>query len=600
MRAALLGIVASLVACGDPQIHLSFPIPAEYADLTESVTLKIYEPPAAEPFTCEELAFGVADPNVVRVSLTSELPARDEVVPLTGIDRIGNKLFLAEGMTVDGRRLIVGCKEVGVIEADTDVELTPRPTTRTRVNARPGLAQVLGRPLDGPIVLRVTDARSPDASAGNDQPLLGIDVRWRVVGSGGSGKSGEAVSNAMGDVAIMPDLPGRAGPYQLDVKVAWAESAPEVVSGFVSPPPESVRLPARVLEYQAGQVGPNGEPGLVALLVEGASAVRAAVIYRSPSNGEILQNLSGSVPADSAALGLFDMPGRMRDRPVLLTRTSWFEIGSDGTLTPKPAYSPPISPPRKIFPFGACGAGATNPEILVSYGQNGAAINAYSVEGARLTGLPSGQIDVRASGCVADQAGTELRTLVLDDLINGGLQIAVELQPATFSLLQWFAVAFGMSFVEAMGNSPAMLLGTQLQVNDFVVARLGIERIADDQFELLDRGLDAPPAIPQSNRGGDLDGDQKLDVVSLFARPRSSMLEPAQFAVWAALDATLDGRRLSGDFDVGAPRFRVPELYLLDLDLDGVDDVVVAEVNANDVGASSSELLIYAMGLTAE
>ncbi|MBK6685657.1 MAG: hypothetical protein IPG45_14400 [Deltaproteobacteria bacterium] len=589
--------VLGLVACGDPQIHLTFPIPAEYAALTDAVTLKIYEPPAAEPFTCEDLAFGAADPDVVRISLASELPARDDVVPLTGIDRVGSKLFLAEGVTTDGRRLIVGCQAVGTIENDTDVELVARPTTRVRVNSRPTLARVLGRPLDGPIVLRVTDARSADPEAGQDEPLLGVDVRWQVVGSGGSGASGEAVSNAMGDVAIMPALPTRAGPYQLDVKVAWAESPPEGVSGFVSPPPEQVRIPARTLAYQAGRIGPNGEPGLAALLVDQLRSVKVALIYRSPSTGEILQQISDSIAADAAVLGLLDVPGRNRDRPVVITRTSWLEVGADASLIPRATYQAPISPPRRAVPFGDCSA-TRAPELLVIYGSLGDTVSVYEDDGTRRTGFAGG-IDVLASGCVADQTGTEFRTLVIDDLINGGLQIAAELQPSMFAGLQWFAVAFGMSFVEPLGDSPGLLLGTQLLVNDFVVARLGLDRLDDDRFELSEIGLDAPPSVPQANRGGDLDGDRNLDVVSLFGRP-SGLGQPVQFAVWAALHATLDGRRLAGEFDVGQPTSRAPELFVLDLDLDGIDDVITAEMNGEDAGATSTAIEIYSMGLTAE
>ena len=219
-------------------------------------------------------------------------------------------------------------------------------------------------------------------------------------------------------------------------------------------------------------------------------------------------------------------------------------------------------------------------------------------DGTRRTGFAGG-IDVLASGCVADQTGTEFRTLVIDDLINGGLQIAAELQPSMFAGLQWFAVAFGMSFAEPLGDSPGLLLGTQLLVNDFVVARLGLDRLDNDRFELSELGLDAPPSVPQANRGGDLDGDRNLDVVSLFGRP-SAVGQPVQFAVWAALHANVDGRRLAGEFDVGQPTSRAPELFVLDLDLDGIDDVVTAEMNGEDAGATSSAIEIYSMGLTAE
>jgi hypothetical protein len=323
---------------------------------------------------------------------------------------------------------------------------------------------------------------------------------------------------------------------------------------------------------------------------------RLIFVYRATAGGELLTRVGQTVPALTGALGLLDVPGEGRDRAILVTESDWYEYTVDGLPLRSDAYAPPPGAagafPTSVHPAGPCPVPASGPSVLISYNADTAGI--YEQNGLRIDTFGQ-RLDTLAAGCLSDEKGSLVRMLVLNQP-NVGVVVAAQLVPETFAVREWFAVPGGMSFAR-VDDRQSVLIGTQLVVNDFVVSRLTIERTGNGQFDLVMQGLDAPPAPPVRNRGGHIDPDGKLDVVSLFSR-RRFVDDPEQFALYAALGVEHRGRRISGDFDLPVPDLAFPEMMLIDLDMNDFDDVVIVERNAFDPDTPDSRVEIYSMGLT--
>lgn len=579
-------VLLLLAACGDPRIHVHFEVPPQYRDHIDDTSLAIYLPPAGAPFSCDDLAFSQVDSELIRASRVASIAERElEVAPLADIDRVAPKVFVAEGVDALGTRLVVGCAEAGEIDDDTELEIVGRPVSRTATIAS-SIQQTLGVSASVPVVVTIVDFLGA--------PLPGADVRWQVIGASGEGPIGRGASDGEGRVSIDALLPTRAGPFVLDVRVRWAEDDEAPIPGFVVPAPEVSMVEGRVIDVRSGRIGPNAEPGFVALTTGALPGSRRVVFAWQPPGGALQLRYSQSINGFDSVLGLLSSTTG-RERPVVVTESDWYEFAPDGTPQRSPIYEAPVgaagAAPQSIHPAGPCVDDGMGPYVIISYDAPDAAI--YDATGLRRASF-GGRIDTVSAGCVSDDRGGLVRMLVINQP-NLGLVVAAELTPNMFALREWYAIASGMSFSPRIDGSDALLLGTQLSVNDFVVSRLKVARTPDG-FELVMAGLDSPPAPPVRNRGGEIDGDKKLDVVSLFTRPRTDALQPARYAVWSALGRETRGRRVAGDFDLPVPELVDPELMLVDIDQDGADDIVIVERTASALLPQDARLEIYPMG----
>lgn len=588
--ASLLSLFLLTAGCGAPRLDLVFSVPDVYGDAVQKVVLQTYQPRGASAFGCEELAFGQVEQGVLRGSLVDEVVLTDEgVYPLADIDRVGTKVLLIEGFDANDEAVVRGCTELGTITQDEAVTVLGEPVAKVKLIDAPSLSRVIGSAIDAPIALGVVDVKG--------RPLATLQIFWEVVGVQGVASMGQAVTDGQGEVSIRPALPARPGPFLLAVRARWVEPGPPLATGFMSPPVEAATLPGRVVEYRFGQVGPAGEPGLVALLNSGiGNDVQVGFLYRSA--GRLVQAISPSIPNDGAHLGLFEFR-ETPDRAVVVSRSSWIEVAPDGILTPRD-YTPPVAAtgalPQVVLPTGPCFATPDTPWLLVTYAAN--AVGFYDV-GANFVGGFGQRLDVLSSGCVDDQDGVAIRTLVIDGGAQVGLAVAAEVSPDMYVTRSWVAVGSGTAFSSPVGDSGHLLLGTQLNVNDFVVSRARWQR-AGESVELSMQGLDSPPEIPIVNQAGDIDGDQTLDVLSLFRAP-SVNGSPARWAIWGVLGKTHRDVRMSGTFDLGDARRANPTLKVMDFDGDGVDDLVLAERSDPTIAMQTqTRIEIYSMGLVVQ
>jgi hypothetical protein len=585
-RAVALAALAGVAACADPELELRLELPPAYAPLVSAVNLRIFHPPPAAPFGCDALAFGTADPDVVRFSLAGEVSlVQSDEAPLTGVDREVPKVFLAEGYDLEGRRVVVGCAEVGAVRGLDPVVLEGRPVPRVRVASQPSLSRPLGAALEAPVVLAVTDLL--------DRPLPSTPVRWAVEAGAGRAASGENVSDQAGLAAIAPAIPARPGPFVLEVGARWADGGPLALPGFAAPEPGVLTVPGRIVEYRAGRVGPAAEPGVVGLTMADATGQVRVVALHVGAAGAPVVTESAPIAGSSPRLGLLDHRDARRDRPVVVVRDRWVEVEPGGALRAHPHV--PLPPaqgkdPLDVHPAGPCEGSAGGPQLLVTY-QGAGVVGIYDAEGQAVDAITR-DLGVLASGCVSDQDGRLSRLLVVEGA-EVGLQLSTRIG-ATHLFRDWLAVNVGMGFAPPLAGAPGLLLGVQLSVNDFVVSRVSLVR-GVDAFDFETVGLDSPPEIPFATEGGDLDGDGVLDVVALFRR-RAAPGDPARYALWVVSGREHRGRRIAGEALVGEAGFRAPTLMLLDLDGDGAEEVLVGERSALERGLAPTRLLRFDLG----
>lgn len=591
VRPAILAGALAVAACSDPSLQLQLEIREPYRGPVTSVSAKVIEPPVSAPFTCEDLAFGRVDPAVVAFSRVGEVTTDALRTPLNDLDRTARKLFWVDGLDDSGRRIVTGCAEVGLIDEPLSVEILAEPVPDVTAPEGISLSAVIGRPADAPVRIPVRDTFGA--------PLAGISATWTIIGAAGAGASGQATSDEAGELVILPELPTRPGPFVLDVRVRWASIGVNL-SGVIAPEVATAELEGRARAFEAGNIGPSREKGFAAIL-DGAGSVEVAIGWRDPATGALAMSRTPAI-IGSPVLGRIDYAGRGRDRIIVVGGTRWTEVSAEGTLADRPAYAPPLggTVPVRVLTGGPCVVTGPQdqPVVLVQFREG--VIGVYSPEGMLVDSFvlsdPSDPVladaQVVASGCVTEAGGEPLRALVVD--VGGGIGVFAIVPARTGPQLlaaTWLALSRAITFGPPGADGRRLVFGTQLSVNDIVVSRATITRL-DAGAEVLVEGSDKVPNVPDATQIGDIDKDGTVDVVSLFRRPADGA-----FAVWSVLGREHLGRRIAGDVRLGATDLRSPTLFVIDLDADGYDDIVVAEQPGLLAGgAPRSRIEVYSMG----
>lgn len=572
--AALIG-----AGCSDPSFEVVFEVPPVYREDIRNVQASLLRP-GASAFDCDALAFGLVSPEALRLSLDRQLgvtPGSDSV--LADVDRTGAKVVLAEGLDADGQVLVSGCSSFGEIERTEVYTIVAEPVPQLDVVAGSTLTVDIGSPLAPTVSVMLRDARG--------RPLPGLAVRWEVVGVAGRAGVGEVLTGADGGARLAIAAPTRAGPFTVVLRARWAPA--RRLDGFVRATPLVHRLSGAALDHRSGRIGPTGQLGVVSLIQEADARYRVLRLHAGGPQGGLVESMSGPIVGTDAVLGLITPPDGAAARPIVVTNNGWWEIPADGVPIERQGYLPPGRPntePRRLLPFTPCGGG--EPQLLGVYGTG--LLLVHDAEGQRV--LTFGEpLDVVAAGCVGNAIGEDVRTLIVDEA-GVGLRLVAETMPMSFLVRDWVAVRVGMSFTEPLAGTPRTLIGTQIDVNDFVVSRARFA-VAPDRFDILTDGTDAPPELPLLTLGGDLDGDGALDLVSLYQSFRVEGPEP--YGVWVVLDRGED--RLQGAAELiggpGATGFVDPQLLLVDIDGNGRHDILVAERSSGT--GRASQVVVYPM-----
>lgn len=581
-------------ACTDPALHVKFTVPGRYRAAVTSSTLKILEPPSAQPFGCEDLAFSRVTADVVRLSTVLEVSARSsESVPLADLDRLSSKLLVADGRDEDGEVLVTGCVAVGEVDAILDAEIVGEPIA---VITPPTItATAIPGSLTEPLRFEVRDRRG--------QSLSGIQGLWSVTGAGGAGDSGEGTSDDDGRLTIQPRAPAQAGPFFVSLTVRWGTVERAIVPAAATAGGEPVTLTGRALAYRAGRIGPTGEPGIVALVDDGGTR---SVVFVYREGGAYVQRTSAPL-GTASVLGILeelrDPPTSGRDRVIALDGREWIEVSPDGSIVRQPLTAPGLGfgRARSFVSATECRVGAP-PRAMIGfddgfvgvYGGNGAPLSNHFIYRFPVTVFP---LDPLGSGCMDIEGTGPVRTYVLSPR-SLPLYVITERNVADIVVAGFIALTAGIGFVPPSKANVGLLLGTQIAGNDFTLARAR-GRVTgtgdDEQLELVSEGSDPIPFefSPITTTAGDLDGDGKLDVVSLFGSS-SNGITLDTYQVWSYLALEVGGRRISGPIVDKLPGMVSPELLLIDLDRDTTPDIVVGD--RPEAGAGTTKLEIFRLG----
>ena len=599
-RPVLAVAVLLTAACTEPALNLGLDIPASYRSSVTAVEVGLLEPTSRSNFNCSQIAFGQVSEEAIRVSLERTwvvVPGQD--TPLIDIDRRATKIIVAEGFDFLGQSLVKGCLELGEVMDDAEQILRVQPLSDLEILTGSPLSRGLD---DGPEADLAVSLRDPLGQA-----IPGVGVLWTVMSGGPNPvvQQGLVDSNMTGQASLKVRLPDDPGPFVLEVRARWSRSQPPRISGFLRPPPKTIRLSAPALEFASGRVGPTGEPGVVALLMT-ETGLRVARIHRNPASEQLEEVLSDPISATHAVLGL--LRGSRVDRPIVLTREKWWEVNADGTLDEED-FQRTVSPketPARVLSFNRCDGGP--PEVLVAF--KSGKLRIYSEEaGLVFDDFPGRYDSVTAAGCVSDgssingslMAGVPRARRAFVAATDEALmqRLVVEIRPLFFREQDWAAFARGVSFARSVGGGPRLLIGSQLVVNDPVVSQAFLQTNGSE-FSLTARATDRAPTPPIRTNAGDIDGDGGLDVVGVVEQVDAE--GDRRYGLWSVLGATFGDKRLAGEVPLTqaltkptTATFVEPELLVIDLDQDGRDDIVVAEGSADD-GLQSAQIAVYSMG----
>ncbi|RMH38863.1 MAG: hypothetical protein D6689_18205 [Deltaproteobacteria bacterium] len=564
-RAAALASF-SLAACNDPVVHVSMQLPDDLRGALAAVTLDVIVPPPAEPFDCDAVAFQSVPPDTVALG-------RVQQVVLTSADRVpievpreGDKLFVARGLDRQDDPVLAACASLGTVDEDVSVDLVPEPVT---LLSPPSVA--LGDPLPSTLRATVTDL------AGH--PLAGAPVVWRVYGPGGEGEPGDAVTDAQGRAELTVDVPAAPGPAAVVAASRWMAAPPEPIVGFREPETLSVpvpvgvpALPRNAVRYVVGRIGPAGEPGF-AVFGEPSGGGSGRAVFFAYRDGDAFRTAESPPVPGLLALGL--ARGAERDEVFTIVADRWIEIRPDGSLSATPLPTSGLTA-TEIRSVGACDLGGDPDVVLAHAGDQWVALTAERAIAASVFATPpDGAQALLGTGCATATTGA-LRRVALYAVDSGPPVVVADLNGRRQTVWPVFGQAVGFS--RALPGRAAPLLGVEVDIDGFAIARYELVASGAAGLDLQKIGADDAITVPVTPAGGDFDGDGVLDVAAILEFGRTDDDETA-FRSQITLGVTLGagGPHLSGvSREAQLPG---PRLFVADATGDGIDDLWIASAD---------------------
>ena len=574
--ALMLVLASAFWACGSDFVQIDFEVPMEYRDQVETVSIRIVTPSSIEPFTCEDVALGSVSTNVLIASTVSEVVSVDTGhIDVSGIPRNGTKLIIAMGLDNQALPIVAACAFLGDIEEPLTVKLDVEPSSVVVVPEIP-----FGEPFPDTLTITISDVFA--------QALADTLVQWTVVGPAPTEESqlatGQTRTDENGTAQLSFSPITQPGPMILDIDTRWERVSGENIAGFREPVPvleENIagdHTLARAIptesRYQVGRIGPQGQPGFAALLLPQVEQAghRVYLAYYDSDTREFRSAISSPI-AGIFALGLIT-PASNQDQIIALSSTNWVDIRIS-SIPAVEVFSTPLTPPpgaaaTAIFPASSCQNAPDVDAVLVA---SGTGLRTYDASRTEIAGLFSGEpatTRVLAAGCVADITGISTRTVVvrrdeqnIPTLLAGN---SVVREGALEGVL-----TSGIGFAQ---TTPVLdtLLATDVSVQGTSVGRYQL-LAGDDTVTGQLITQDDIASVPLSSQGGQLDGDNTVDIISLLNFGIASDFSETRTRIFVALGRLYEGARVVGI----SKEFRAvrPRLWIADFDRDSIDDVLI-------------------------
>lgn len=270
MRIVLLAALL-LAGCSDPTITITIanPPPRELAGGPVTTTLSVVL--ADDAITCDDVRYGLISAETLAGGRQASVAA-DGSGHITGVPRLGHKLFLLEAVNQRGRRIAGGCEALDDIVEDAAVVVEAKPSLRARlVSARdPGQPAVDGEAVS--VLVRKAWGELPADAV----EVLQVAVRDsdEVVGGGSVVLRASDGDDTIYEVTLTAP-PSTVGPSEIELRPSWSDEVLRIPT-FTKP----VGLGFQPLGDRSR--GPNRRPPSWAVLIDDAATpgddVRAAAI----------------------------------------------------------------------------------------------------------------------------------------------------------------------------------------------------------------------------------------------------------------------------------------------------------------------------------
>lgn len=570
-------VLASVVAAGcgsDYGLEVVVERPAEPArSLAVATTIAVYESPT---LGCDAIAHAeVSDDELATAEVAVlRLDGAGQTGDLRGLSRRDRKLVVARMYADTGALVAAGCAEVGELTGATTVRVP------TAVAASVAVAAI---DVTDPYGVRVT-VLDPVGDS-----LAGREVGWRVFGPAGSAPalatgvsvragapvwdaSAPACTDADGTVDVHPVPPATVGGYVTRLRVAWPAAPPVPLSGFVVPgvagaPLAAVGAPRSQGPRCALRVVAAGRR-LVCLTDAGARQ------YELSGVGTGAQPMLAPVGAVQGPAGLVGVAavarGSEQEVYGLDASGGWVELFGGGAL---PAVGCAGCQVVDFAIAPGCEAGAPGALVLHARGAVDRVWTVAFPDGGAARELeipraPAVGVALRGAGCVTeiDSAGArrELTAIALD--LGAGDRLASRLYlpcagAAGSCSIGLPAAGAAVGFVREAGEQ--QLLAAALAADGTDVAGW-VVRASGGSQHLVERRRLASAGPPSHLASGRLDADGG----DLLWALRGEVASGLQVSYAQPVDG---GARLSALTRAG---FAIEQLQLLDLDGDGLDDLV--------------------------
>jgi hypothetical protein len=572
--ARLVAVAAvTLAGCGEPRVDVGFDVPAPWTERVTSASLTVYAPADPRAATCDDIALGlVTEPALTAARVLEVVTAPGEPVDLDGIPRTGGKRFVARGYDDGLRPLVAGCVEVDTVDGATTIDIPGEPALQLAV---PGLRTTLD---EVPAAVEIL------ASDADGNPAPGVAVRWGLRTLDGPGPIAEVVTGERGRARVELPPASTPGPIGIDATARWQANPLPAAAAFAPPAivdrltftADAVLTDNDAL-YQVGAVGPAGEPGYAVLApvsVAGAWAIhvryrRADGTWRGASAPSVATRALGLVPRTSG--------DATRDAIVTVVGGDWVEIDPDSGAVVELGRPGGGVLASRIVAVGGCVDDAP-PVLLVTrgdgstgtYGADLAAVAAPAWTAAIAAGDR-----VLASGCAADVAGAVHRAVVIER--SDRVVVVSDIDGGRTGL--WPVAPRGVGFTRAAPGALPHLVGTEVTIDGTQLTRVELVSLgAALSFAPVASDPIASAAVAVA--GGHLNDD----VASGFADAPQPDLVALVFtgAGRGGVSTVRPFVAVSQDAAYGSLRglwceqaLVDPRVFLLDVDGDGRDEVIV-------------------------
>jgi hypothetical protein len=572
---ATVALLLSATACTDTSLTVDVVHPAASSAQVARTEVEVYE---SSTLSCAQIEFGDVDGPALEAALVTKA---DLGGALAGISRTDAKVIVARGYAADGSPVTAGCVEKGLISGADHVTINTSAMVVASIAIQHTDAdpyQILinattptGDPVDGRVVSWQVDAAAGATALTTTTTDVGTPdaPAWRPTAPS---------CTKGGDVHLHPVPPTQAGGYRVRPRVSWAIDQPPWYSGFTKLPSDYHRLLLAPATHACAIRRIGGVAAIacldggnaVELLVDPASAALSPGRTWNPSN---LRKWIAAVAVPEGA-----------DQAVYLfgERGAWTKLD---TVASPPTADTLLVAADAVQLVPACG---DQPLALAVHTTDGNVSLMPIGGGAATVALnpgPGQTTELGNAGCVTELAASgtpTLRQVLIVHVTRNLTQVTT-----THALFRCAAgqcdIALPISAaVGFTGGAEAQMVGPSFDATGALLTSW-VLRPVNNGDRLIERSRIPAAGLPGVLAAGNVDGDQRADLIWAFNSARGTTIQ-------LAYGRTVDGEPLSAIAPIAATQ--IDDLGVGDLNGDGKDDLLLLTRISSTTGPFSAVTVV--------